>query len=64
LPKTWNGYLQHAKDTLPLPTKYLSAGEVLSFRDQAFHAYFENANYLDMITQKFGPETTQHIRVA
>ena len=62
LPDTWDGYSQHSFDTLPLPTKYLSAAEVLRFRDEAFHTYFSNPRYLDMITQKFGPETAQHIR--
>ena len=62
LPERWSGYSQHAIDTLPLPTKYLSASEVLRFRDNAFHVYFNSPSYLDMITQKFGPESTQHIR--
>ena len=61
LPETWSGYSQHAVDTLPLPTKYLSAGEVLSFRDRAVQAYFSNPRYLQMIQGKFGPKTTQHI---
>ena len=54
LPETWNGYSQHAVDTLPLPTKYLSAAEVLRFRDDAFQIYFKNPNYLTMISRKFG----------
>ncbi len=62
LPETWSGYSQHAVDTLPLPTKYLSASEVLRFRDNAFQHYFNISRYLEMITRKFGPETTQHIR--
>lgn len=62
LPEKWSGYSQHAADTLPLPTKYLSAAEVLSFRDHAFQVYFNSPRYLDMITRKFGPETAQHIR--
>jgi anaerobic magnesium-protoporphyrin IX monomethyl ester cyclase len=61
LPEKWSGYSQHAVDTLPLPTKYLSAGEVLSFRDRAVPAYFSNPRYLQMIQGKFGPETAQHI---
>jgi anaerobic magnesium-protoporphyrin IX monomethyl ester cyclase len=61
LPETWNGYSQHAVDTLPLPTKYLSAAEVLQFRDDAFQFYFKNPNYLTMISRKFGPETSAHI---
>ena len=62
LPPQWSGYSQHAVDTLPLPTKYLPASEVLRFRDQAFHVYFCNPQYLTMVTQKFGAETAQHIR--
>jgi radical SAM superfamily enzyme YgiQ (UPF0313 family) len=61
LPRSWNGYSQHAVDTLPLPTKYLSAGEVLRFRDDAFQIYFKNPSYLAMISRKFGPETAAHI---
>ena len=62
LPKAWSGYSQHAVDTLPLPTRYLSAAEVLSFRDNAFQIYFKNPNYLSMISNKFGSETSSHIR--
>ncbi|MDP6632775.1 MAG: radical SAM protein, partial [Dehalococcoidales bacterium] len=62
LPSRWSAYSQHAVDTLPLPTRYLSGAEVLRFRDYAFQVYFNSARYLDMVTQKFGPETAQHIR--
>ena len=62
LPPTWSGYSQHAVDTLPLATKDLPASEVLRFRDYAFQTYFTGDRYLDMVTAKFGPETTQHIR--
>ena len=36
LPITWRGYSQYSEECLPLPTKYLSAEEVLNFRDNAF----------------------------
>jgi len=62
LPESWGGYSQHSVDSLPLPTKYLSAGEVLAFRDQAFHTYFESSRYLEMVRTKFGPETEAHTR--
>ena len=62
LPETWSGYSQYSGDTLPLPTKYLSASEVLRFRDLAFQTYFSSPRYLDMIERKFGPETVEHIR--
>ena len=62
LPERWSGYSQHAEDTLPLPTKYLPAAEVLRFRDRAFQVYFNNPPYLSMIERKFGRETVEHIR--
>ncbi len=62
LPDTWGGYSQHAVDSLPLPTRHVSAAEVLRFRDQAFDTYFKNPRYLDMVTSRFGDKTTQHIR--
>ena len=36
LPETWSGYSQHSIDTLPLPTKHVSASQVLWLRDEAF----------------------------
>ncbi len=62
LPRTWAGFSQHATETLPLPTKYLSGPEVLQFRDHAFKAYFTNPGYLAMIERKFGSPTVDHIR--
>ena len=61
LPDTWSGYSQHAVDTLPLPTRHLSASEVLRFRDRAFTTYFTDPNYLNLIQQKFGDDTVSHI---
>jgi len=61
LPKEWHGFSQHSYETLPLPTKYLSAKEVLRFRDDAFHNYFESPNYLNMIEEKFGREVVAHV---
>ncbi len=62
LPKEWHGYSQHSYETLPLPTKYISAREVLKFRDDAFHKYFESENYLNMIEEKFGRQVKEHIQ--
>lgn len=62
LPDSWAGYSQHAVDTMPLRTKYLTASQVLEFRDNAFQAYFNSPNYLNMIETKFGIKTVQHIR--
>ena len=62
LPSTWSGYSQHAVDSTPLPTRHLAAPEVLGFRDAAFNTYFTGTRYLEMITRKFGGDTTDHIR--
>jgi anaerobic magnesium-protoporphyrin IX monomethyl ester cyclase len=62
LPETWGGYSQHSFDSQPLRTKHLEAAEVLQFRDEAFHTYFENPAYLDMIRETFDEETVDHIK--
>jgi anaerobic magnesium-protoporphyrin IX monomethyl ester cyclase len=62
LPAAWSGFSQHAVDTLPLPTKHLTAREVLRFRDDAFHAYFTSPTYLRLVEERFGAETARHIR--
>ncbi len=61
LPSDWAGFSQHSQDTLPLPTRYLSGGQVLAFRDQAFQTYFSNPRYLDMVAATFGPAVQQEI---
>ena len=62
LPEKWSGYSQHSVDTLPLPTKYLAAGEVLRFRDDAFQSYFNSPKYLNMIEPKFGADTVKEVK--
>lgn len=62
LPESWSGFSQHSYDCQPLPTEKLSAAEVLKFRDDAFHEYFANQRYLDMVTQRFGWDTRKHIQ--
>jgi radical SAM superfamily enzyme YgiQ (UPF0313 family) len=62
LPAAWTGYSQHSRDCLPLPTRYLPAREVLRFRDEAFLRYYTSPRYLEMVGQRFGAETVQHIR--
>ncbi len=61
LPKKWSGYSQYSEDTLPLPTKHLSAAEVLRFRDKAFKKYYKNPKYIKMIGEKYGPKVVKHI---
>jgi len=61
LPKTYVGYSQHSYETQPLPTKHISAADVLRFRDNAFNEYYQNENYLSFIKQKFGQATYDDI---
>jgi len=61
LPDVWHGYSQHSYETMPLPTKYISAQEVLEFRDKAFTEYFTGTSYLNMIEKKFGTHVRNHI---
>jgi radical SAM superfamily enzyme YgiQ (UPF0313 family) len=61
LPSTWSGFSQHSYDCQPLPTEALQPDEVVAFRDEAFHQYFEDSSYLEMIDHKFGIRPRQHI---
>lgn len=62
LPGSWNGFSQFSPETLPLPTKHLSASYVLRFRDEAFQTYYPDPDYVKMILEKFGKETVDHIQ--
>lgn len=62
LPQSWCGFSQYSKDCLPLPTKYLTAGQVLAYRDYSFNSYYSNPAYLNMIQKKFGEPTLRHIQ--
>lgn len=61
-PCHWHGFSQHSYEMVPLPTKYVSAVEVLRFRDEAFQRYFESPSYLGMIEKKFGPDIKRHVQ--
>jgi radical SAM superfamily enzyme YgiQ (UPF0313 family) len=62
LPERWDHYSQHAYETLPLPTKHLSAEEVLRFRDEAWLTYFTRPGYLDRVSKTFGPDVVDHFK--
>jgi radical SAM superfamily enzyme YgiQ (UPF0313 family) len=57
LPSTYSGYSQHAYHTQPLPTKYLSAEQVLAFRDEAWMRFHTNPQFLNLIKEKFGQKS-------
>ncbi len=61
LPDSWIGYSQHAYETKPLRSEALPAVEILRYRDEAFHRYFTNPNYLALVKRKFGQAVHDHI---
>ena len=54
LPDRPEGFAFLSYESLPLPTKNVSAAEVLRFRDNAWQRYFQHAPYLELIEKKFG----------
>src|SRR5262249_27419677 len=62
LPAAWTGYSQHSRDCLPLPTRYRTAKDVLSFRDAAFVRSYTNQHYLKTLHNCFGPEIVRHVQ--
>jgi radical SAM superfamily enzyme YgiQ (UPF0313 family) len=55
LPSSPSGYGFLSYDSEPLPTKHLSAAQVLKFRDEAWRTYFTNPTYLKSVEDTFGP---------
>ena len=54
LPEQFEEYAFLSYECHPLPTKFLSAAEVLQFRDHAWQKYFSNPSYLAVVERKFG----------
>ncbi len=61
LPTDYTQYAQMSPNFKPLPTKYLSAKDVLKFRDSAFLQYYNNVNYLSMMKEAFGQQVLEEI---
>jgi anaerobic magnesium-protoporphyrin IX monomethyl ester cyclase len=61
LPDSYEGYAFLSYESEPLPTRYLAAGEVLRFRDDAWQKYFSRPEYLDLIERKFGVEQRRNV---
>ncbi len=62
LPTSYSEYGFLSYDCLPSPTFHLTAAEVLRFRDDAFHKYFEGERFLSMIRDKFGQTAVDNIQ--
>lgn len=62
LPASWSGYSHHAYDYLPLRTKYLTAAEVLRFRDAAFQKFYNSPSYQSRVLTKFGAKAVVEVQ--
>jgi len=56
LPDTYQGYGFLSYEASPMATKYVSAAEVVRFRDNAWNKYHSNPAFLNLIESKFGSE--------
>jgi len=61
LPDSFEGFAFLAYESQPLPTKHVSAEDVLRFRDQAWQKYFTNPTYLDLVKSKFGENERNNV---
>jgi len=62
LPDQYIGYSQHAYETQNLPTDYLSAAEVLRFRDYAWDRYNSLPEYERLLEKRFGFHAVEQLR--
>lgn len=62
LPQSYEGFSFHSYETIPMPTEYLSAAEVLDFRDKAFKSYHVNPKFLSRIEDKYGLNAVHTIK--
>ncbi len=61
LPDTYEGYAFLSYECQPMPTKHLSAAEVLRFRDEAWQKYFTNPAYLALLEKTFGAQQRKNV---
>jgi coproporphyrinogen III oxidase-like Fe-S oxidoreductase len=54
LPDNYAGYSQHSYETQNMSNEFLSAAEILAFRDYAWEKYHRNPHYLNFLENKFG----------
>ena len=62
LPKTYEGYSFFSENTVPLPTESLTPAEILKFRDNAFHTYHTNENFLAKVKGKYGDAQVNNLK--
>jgi len=61
LPTTYSGFSQHSYDIQPLSSNYLTAEQVLMFRDSAWTKFHSRPEYLAMLETKFGTAAKDNV---
>lgn len=61
LPSTPEGYAFLSYESQPLETNHCTSADVLKFRDDAWHKYFTNPAYLDLVNRRFGTEQRKNV---
>ena len=61
LPDTYQGYGFLSYEATPMATKYVSAAEVVRFRDNAWRTYHKNPAFLNLLESKFGSEAKKGV---
>lgn len=61
LPDTYQGYGFLSYETTPMSTNYVSAAEVVKFRDNAWEKYHTGKPFLNLIESKFGADARSGI---
>ncbi len=61
LPDSYAGYAFLSYESQPLPTRHLSAAEVLQFRDNAWQKYFTHEPFLALVERKFGVQQRANV---
>ncbi len=54
LPDSYAGYAFLSYEAQPLSNDHLTSADILRFRDEAWHRYFTNQSYLELVERKFG----------
>lgn len=60
-PKSWEEYSLYGVKCKPCKTAHLTNTEVLKWRDDKYVEYYRRPEYLEMIENKFGKETREHV---
>ena len=61
IPERYEEFAFLSYDCKPLRTKYLSASEVLKFRDDAWHKVFSDTSFLNLVNKKFGEQAKKNV---